>query len=348
MNNYSISHLLNRIPSPIYLWTAVLIFAASSSVTHKIIDIGENHLVNGRNPISLCNVLFVGNICALALMLLLFYQQLKPSHLKQFTRKDWISLVFIGILAGAIAPALFFAALDNTTVTNVVLIGRLEPPLTLALSVWLLRSPVNVWTILGSIASFVGVAVTALLASSSAQTVAMMGGSLQLGKGEVQTAVAAVILAVTTVLSKLRLQNISLGFFSLFRTALGTIIFFWLAIYFYGAGHFAEATSPFLWGWMLLYAAIIVVLGQLCWFAGLKSSTSAEITLANSFNPIAAVIMAYLILGEVPTQGQYLGGAIIWVGILLSLIGNFNFTKTTFRPLRFRLGQINLSGFKGI
>jgi drug/metabolite transporter (DMT)-like permease len=320
MKNNSLSNILNRIPSSIYLWTAVVIFAASSSVTRKVIEIGENHLINGRNPISLCNVLFVGNICAFALMMLLFYPELRIANLKQFTHKDWISLIIIATLAGAIAPGLIFAALDNTTVTNVVLIGRLESPLTLAFSVWLLRSQVNIWTVLGSIFSFAGVAVTALLTTPE-QTITMMGG-FQLGKGELQIAIAALFLAISTVISKSRLQNISLGFFSLFRTALGTVIFFFFANYLYGAAHFAEVLSPFLWEWMLIYAAIIVVAGQLSWFAGLRNSTSAEITLANSFNPLVAIGMAYLILGEIPTTAQYLGGSIILIGIILSLIGN--------------------------
>jgi drug/metabolite transporter (DMT)-like permease len=60
-------------------------------------------------------------------------------------------LVVIAILAGAIAPELIFAALDNTNITNVVLIGRLEPPIALALGVWLLRSLVRPWTVAGSL-----------------------------------------------------------------------------------------------------------------------------------------------------------------------------------------------------
>jgi drug/metabolite transporter (DMT)-like permease len=280
MTNNSFFQKLNRIPSFVYLWMALIIGAASSSVTRKIIEIGENHLIDGRNPISLCNVLFVGNICALAVMLPIFYPQLNPTRLKQFTRQDWISLGIIAILSGSIAPGLIFAALDNTNVTNVVLIGRLEPPVTLALSIWLLKSPVNLWTITGSIVSFVGVAITALLASSQS-TILMMGGLIQLGKGELQIAIAALLLAVATVLSKLKLQQIPLGFFSLFRTTIGTIVFFILAHYLYGSQHFAEAFSPFLWGWMLIYGAIIVAAGQLFSFAGLKNASVAEITLTN-------------------------------------------------------------------
>lgn len=338
MINNSIDQILSRIPSSVHLWMALIIGAASSSVTRKIIEIGENHLVDGRNPISLCNVLFVGNICALAVMLPIFYQQLNPARLQRFTRTDWISLVIIAILSGAIAPGLIFAALDNTNVTSVVLIGRLEPPVTLALSIWFLRSPVNIWTIAGSVVSFVGVVITALLTSSQS-TITMMGGLIHLGKGELQVAIAALLLAVATVLSKLRLQQIPLGFFSLFRTALGTIVFFILAHYIYGSQHFAEAFSPFLWGWMLIYGAIIVAAGQLFSFAGLKNASVAEITFTNSVRPLVAIAFAYLILQEAPTVAQYWGGSIIFIGIILGAIDNLRQAKTSTKRTRLTPGK---------
>ncbi len=321
MTSNSFFQKLNHIPSSIYLWMALILGAASSSVTRKIIEIGENHLIDGRNPISLCNVLFVGNICALAVMLLIFYPQLNPTRLKQFTRKDWISLAVVAILSGAIEPALIFAALDNTNVTNVVLIGRLEPPVTLALSIWLLKSPVDIWTISGSIISFVGVAITALLASSQSN-ITMMGGLIHLGKGELQVAIASILLALATILSKSKLHQVPVGFFSLFRTTIGTIIFFVLAYYLYGSQHFADAFFPFLWGWMLLYGAVIVAAGQLFSFAGLKNASVAEITLTNSVQPLAAIAFAYLILQEIPTSPQYWGGFVILIGIVLGAIGN--------------------------
>lgn len=41
-------------------------------------------------------------------------------------------MVAVALLAGALAPGLIFDALSRTPVNNVILIGRLEPPLTLA------------------------------------------------------------------------------------------------------------------------------------------------------------------------------------------------------------------------
>jgi len=311
--------ILMRLPGSIYLGIAVWIFASSNSLTRKIVEIGQAHAINGRNPISLCNVLFVGNICALGLMTLIFYKDWNPNTLKALTRKDWISLTITGILSGAIAPALIFNALAQTNVTNIVLIGRIEPILTLVLGVWLLGLRVNLWASAGSVISLAGVIVTAFLGSSG-QTMTMAG--FQIGTGEICVAIAAIIGSISTVVGKLQLQSIPLGIFTIYRNILGTVIFFLLANLLYGPNHFAEVLSPFLWQWMIVYAAIIVVTGQLCWLAGLKKATSTELNLASLLSPIAAIVMAYLILGEAPTLAQYLGGSFLLVGIIFGLIGN--------------------------
>lgn len=342
-----IYNIFIRVPSPIYLGIAVLIFAASNSVTRKIVEIGENHAINGRNPISLCNVLFVGNICALGLMTLIFYKDWQPHILKNLTRKDWISLTITGILSGAIAPALIFAALEQTNVTNIVIVGRIEPILTLILSVWLLGSRVNFWASAGALISLIGVILTAFLASSEQM---MTMGGFQIGTGEVFVAIAAIIGSISTVFGKLQLQSIPLGIYTISRNILGTVIFFLLAIWLYGPNHFAEVFSPFLWQWMLIYAAIIVVMGQLCWLAGLKNATSSELNLANLLNPIAAIIMAFLILGEVPTLAQYLGGSLLFIGLIFGFIGNHHEAKRNreLAKLSPREAMEKAIGFRGV
>ncbi|MBV9386898.1 MAG: EamA family transporter, partial [Chroococcidiopsidaceae cyanobacterium CP_BM_ER_R8_30] len=44
---------------------------------------------------------------------------------------------------------------------------------------------------------------------------------------------------------------------------------------------------------------------------------------AGAFNPIAAALGAYLLLGEVPTPAQYFGGSVVLIGIMLSQIGTW-------------------------
>ncbi len=342
----NIQKILNRVPSYMYLGIAVLIFSTSNSVTRKIVEIGQTHVINGHNPISLCNVLFVGNLCALGLMIPIFYRDWKPNTLKSLTRKDWISLTITSILSGAIAPGLIFTALEKTTVTNIVIIGRIEPIITLVLSVWLLGSRVNFFTVAGSLVSFFGVAVAAVLGSSK-QMIAM--GGFHFGLGEILVAIAAIIGSISIVMGKLQLQSIPLGIFTIYRNILGTIIFFIIANVLYGPNHFTEVLSPFLWQWMIIYAGIIVVIGQLCWLAGLKNATSTELNLASLVSPILAIIMAYLILGEAPTLAQYLGGIMLLIGLILSFIGNVNQAKLNrqLTPIPSEAMETDM-GFRGV
>ncbi|BAY14012.1 hypothetical protein NIES2098_72100 [Calothrix sp. NIES-2098] len=311
--------LTHKIPGQIYLWLAILIFGASSAVTRKLTEIGAHHLIGDRNPISLCNVLFVGNLCALMVLIAIYWRQWNQTNLRQLSKRDWISLTIVAILSGALAPGLIFQALAITGVNNVVLISRLEPPLTLAFSVWLLRERVNKWEIGGAIAAFIGVSLTILLPSPD--TPMMNMGGLKLGLGEILTAVGALAVAISTIIGKKYLSQIPLGIYTIFRTALGTVIFFFIALGLYGQEHFIDVFSPFLWQWMLVYGFVIVVLGQSFWIKGLRSSTVSTASLIGSFTPIIGIIAAFLILNETPSMAQYLGGSLILAGIFLSQLG---------------------------
>jgi drug/metabolite transporter (DMT)-like permease len=311
--------LMPRIPGQTYLWLATLIFAASGAVTRKLTEIGAEHFIGDRNPISLCNVLFVGNLCALILLILIYGRQWNKTTLKQLSRKDWVSLTAVAILSGALAPGLIFQALALTGVNNIILVGRLEPPLTLALSVWLLRERVSIWEFIGAIAAFVGVILTIILQPAT-ETMMNMGG-FSLGTGELLAAVGSVAGTASTIIGKKYLSQIPLGIHSIFRTALGTIIFFFFALVLYGRDHFADVLSPFLWQWMFLYGGLIVVVGQSFLIKGLKACTVSTASLIGSFGPIVGILAAYLILREAPTQPQYIGGSLILVGIFLGQVG---------------------------
>lgn len=302
-----------------YLLLAVIIFAAANAVTRLLTELGANHLVDGRNPISFCNVLFVGNLVALVALTGLYRRDLSPTILRQVSWRSWSVMALIAVLSGALAPALFFTALEQTTVNNVVLLGRIEPPLTLALSVWFLGERVNVWIVLGAAVSFVGVMLTIVLQSPQAAMVQMAG--LQIGQGELMALGGAVVAAIATVISKANLEQIPLGLFNIARNAIGTAVFFIAVMIFFEPSHFMDVFTPVLWQWMVIYSLVIVVGGQLAWFQGLKTSSASEVSLASAFNPLAGVLAAFLILGEVPTVAQYIGGVVILIGIVLNQWG---------------------------
>lgn len=352
MNPYSLkgaATLFHRIPKQAFLWVAVLIFGASSAVTRKITEIGAQNFVNGRNPISLCNVLFVGNLCALIVLIAIYGKQWNRARLSQLSRREWLGLGMIAVLAGALAPGLIFQALAITPVTSVVLIGRLEPPLTLALSIWFLHDRVNSWAAIGAIVAFIGVALTIVL--QPVQQPLMQMGGLQVGLGELLAMLGAIALSCATIIGKKRLGKVPLGIYSIVRTGLGTLIFFGIALVLYGRDHFTDAFSPFLWQWMLLYGVIIVVVGQSFWTVGLRGTSVSTATIIGSFAPIAGILAAYLILNEIPTNAQYIGGAVILLGLFLSQIGiqrQMASTNVHMSPVYTEQSIESEMGFRGI
>ncbi len=304
----------------LYLMVAILIFGAANAITRKLTDIGAAHLVDGRNPISFCNVLFVGNLCALIIFAIIYQKQWRLPLLKKISLGQWLTLTVVAVLSSAVVPTLIFTALSLTAVNNVILLGQIDTPLVLALSVWLLGDRINGWVIAGAVIAFIGVSLTVLLQPAGGDMVSM-GMDRQIGLGELLTLIAAIFKAISNLISKVSLKHIPLGIFNVYRMLVGTIVFFGATSILYGPEHFMDVASPFLWQWMLLYSAVIVVGGQLAWFSGLKQSTASEISLATAFNPLAGVLAAYWVLGELPTMAQYIGGAVILGGIAFNQIG---------------------------
>jgi drug/metabolite transporter (DMT)-like permease len=344
--------IVHKIPGQFYLWFAIIIFGAANAVTRKLTEIGAQNFINGNNPVSLCNVLFVGNLCALIVLVIVYRKDCTIDKLQRISQQQWLNLSLVAILAGAVAPGLIFQSLALTNVNNVILVGRLEPPLTLALSIWLLRERVNFWEIMGASISFIGVILTIALPSKF-QNMAETSNYFSLGTGEILTAIAAIVLAISTIINKNKLSHISLGIYSIFRTALGTVVFFFTALIIYGSTHFTDVLSPFLWRWMIIYGSVIVVIGQSFWIAGLRATTVSQALLIGSFTPVIGIIAAYLVLGEIPTFAQYAGGGVILVGIIFGQFGIWQ--KRTLKSLNSsvdstsKLGNIEgKTGFKGM
>lgn len=307
--------MIERIPGVALLWYSVIIFGAASSIVHILAELGAQHAVDGRNVISFCNLLFAGNACAVVVLFVIHRKQWTCKNLNKLSLIEWIILFILALLANCLAPWLFFVAIENTMVTNVVLISQIEPPLLLFLAWLVFKDRISKWSYIGSVICLAGVALIALLQPQTE--------GLIIGRGEIYAGLAAIIYAASTVLAKLYLKNVPLGIFSVFRSAVGTIVFFIIASYLFGPDHFSDLGSTFLWKWMLVYGGIIIVTGQVAWDSGVRKSQSTDVSIATSFTPVAGVLAAYLILGEQLSQAHYIGGAVLLTGISICLFATY-------------------------
>ena len=69
--------MFRGIPKALYLWLAVVIFATSNSIVKILIDLGSQNAIDGRNPITFCNLLCAGNLCAALALLVIYRRQWK-------------------------------------------------------------------------------------------------------------------------------------------------------------------------------------------------------------------------------------------------------------------------------
>ena len=252
-----------------------------------------------------------------------------------------INLVIVAALSGALAPTLVYLALEQTTVTNVLLMGRIEPPLMLLCSALFFKEKVDRWAVIGITVTIIGALVVFGLQYKS--------DPMAFGFGEIYAGTAAIIWVVVTLLSIQYLHSVPLGIFSIIRTAIGSLVFAAIVVSLFGAGHFQDAFSPFLWKWMLVYGGIIIVVGQLCWYKGIAMTSASQVSLANSFTPIAGVVIAVLLLGETPNEAILIGGAIIIIGIAIAQVGPIIERRT--KPCRTTDEAVKLEGsvnFKGV
>ncbi|SLN47846.1 EamA-like transporter family protein [Roseovarius litorisediminis] len=315
----------------IFAWAAVLIYASSNSIVSLLADIGAQHKVYGRNAITYCNLLFVGSLMSIVPMAFMFWREWTLENLRKLKPHHWLILTVSAFLSSALTPGLFFYALERTTVTNVVLVGRIEPPLFILATFLILREEFEPWAFVAGLVALGGAVVMILMNNGENQ--------FTFGKGEIGAALATLSYIASTLVARTGLRGIPMGIFAIYRTVIGTIFYFFLAIYLFGPKHFQDVLAPVVWQWVWIYALIVVVLGQFAWAIGLKYARSGDVSLATSFSPLAAIIIAMVMLGEDPGPGLVPGGAIILLAIGIGQYGRIRRNRAEGIAEEMRLGQ---------
>ena len=306
-----LSALLERVPPQLLVVVSRSLQSLAAPLIALLISTAEGIGNEVESAISVCNVLFVGNLCASAVVLVMF----KPSNiwnrLKGLSGRTIVEIVVFGSLA-ALLSSLIFYALETTTVTNAVLLARLGPILfavgtTLVLGQSLTKAE---WAGFG----LIGVGILATVLSS---------GGFAVSKGDWSILGSAVVYAVVTAMSKRLTKVLDLGSVVFVRNFFSAVVFFVLANVLFGPSHFTNAFYGPLWLIMIVYALVVIVLAQLAWFRSLKLLPPATIARWTVVTPALAMAYAYFINGEAPAAQQLTALAFITVGIVVSNLGRF-------------------------
>ena len=219
-------------------------------------------------------------------------------------------LTLIGLAAGLIYAAeslayLFAVRLIPVSVTVLVFFTF---PVFVALLVRLIdKVPVTPVKTVSLVAAFTGVALTT---GAAPQALDPLGLGLAL--------FAAIGTAVFILLGGQLTRAVGSIGFALISFAVATVVFGgWTLL----AGSLNLPETPL--GWFgLVGGSLTFVMAIVCFFTALKVVETVTATLISNLEPIVAIAIAYLVLGEILTLPQMVGGAIVVGAILLpGLVG---------------------------
>jgi len=261
-------------------------------------------------PISFCNLLFVGNLCAALTVLAWFGIFPILDDLRQTPRRILIGLFINGCLA-ALLSALIFIGLKDTMVTNAVLIARLGPVIYALAGAAIFGQPILKSEWMGFSLIALGILV-----------IVFVSNDFQINRGDLFILGSAVVYAATSIAGKLMLsKETSLRTVVFTRNFISSVVFFAIANIVFGPEHFAEAFAGQLWTIMAIYALIIIVLAQFLWYAALGRLDSRVVGQWTVLSPVFGVIFAFVLNGERPSTSQIAAFAVIMAGIWITTLG---------------------------
>ena len=293
------------------LFAAILLAALAAPLVKWLVVHGGALGLSNPGAISYCNVLFVGNTLAGALLLLHTRPRRIVAELRACSPRAWVILIANIALGGALVPVVMYLALESTSVASFLLLSRVEAVAFTALAVLLFSDRVSGM-------NWIGLGV--IVAGSLVLSIWQGGGGVN--TGDALALLTGVLYALGSILARYTVRDLSMSTFLFARNLVGAILFFWIAVILYGPHHFGEAFSGELWVVMTAYALVVVVLGQLTWFKAVDTLPAGTVSAWYTLTPIIGIGYASVLLMERPDLPQWIGMVTIVIGVGLTQIGN--------------------------
>lgn len=256
-------------------------------------------------------VVFLEHIFRL-IILLPFARRFLPEY-KKLTRRDWLIIIAIGVVSGAIATSMYTAALaqvNHISYSVVALLQQTQPVFVVLLAFFILKEKVT--------PRYLAFAVIALI-SAYFLTFPQYKPTFVGGSGELIAAILAVGAAFSwgagTVLSKLILAKISYVALVIVRFAV-VIPVTLIMMLFSGQTYPLFAITSAQWFNLLIIAFFSGSVGFVIYYKGLQHTEAKVATFAEFAWPLSAALIGYFFLHEHLSLVQMLAGAILLLDIL--------------------------------
>lgn len=225
---------------------------------------------------------------------------------------DWVRYVGFGFVAIVLAESLQPLALQYTSVANLTLLSH--GTISLFTALWasmLFRQYIAPAGWIGAIIALVGVGIVATNGSNGGfrlDAESLKGDGIALFRSLEHS---LYLLILSRWLQKRMVLQVSL-----YNCVFGAL---WLLPYviWRGIGFPWQQVSPTVWGWFLWTIFPATLYGFLAWNWAMQRVGALAATNMFYLMPVAAALSAWVLLGEPVRLGQFLGGLVIIIGIVL-------------------------------
>ncbi|BFT69577.1 DMT family transporter [Paenibacillus sp. P36] len=221
------------------------------------------------------------------------------------SKQEWKLLILLGIIGVFINQWSFYQGLETADPTTSALILALTPITTALLAALFLKETLSISMLVGSLMAILGIFL-----------VVFNGSRLVFHIGHLWIFITMITFAISIVLVRLLARRLP----PIIITVYSTLVGFGTMVPIVLAGGTGWNISHEAWAWILLIVTAILMHGivTLVWNSQLQKVGAAKAAMFSNLEPFVAMIVGYLVLGQLVTSQQMFGSVFIVGGVTLA------------------------------
>ena len=243
-----------------------------------------------------------------SLTMLFLYRDVLKDRLE---KRELFSLLILGVLGNTIYQFLFINGVKYTFVSHTSILLGTTPIFTAAFTKFSGYEVVRKRIWFGIFLSFIGVLLIVFGRSDFLQN------GLHANIGDLFIVLASFVWSIYTTYSKNLISEYSSRHYILYTVLFGTIFMIPFSISALRAQDWSAVTAAD-WGALVYSAMMALVFGYSAWYYGVQKIGSTRTSVYSNLTPVAGLCIGMIFLGDRLSALQWLGAAVIFIGLLLN------------------------------
>lgn len=255
------------------------------------------------SPLLMNSIIFSVASVVLTVMLLPFRGMRKTFSL---TKKGWFWLIMFSV-GSWLAVWLYWAGVQRMDPSLAAFLSRSEVLVAILLGMIFLNERFSRLEILGAVLSIVGIIIMRLTLRMeySAGFWLVLAGSLLFG--------------ITEFVSKIAVKHVDPASLTYIRNMF-LAVFYWIAVL---AGGISFDGLDRVWLGVLALGITGPILGRMMYLSALQRLDLSKVAVISQTQPIFVILISFLILGQLPTFREIIGGIFLTSGCLLMVVSRY-------------------------